>query len=260
MRGDLLVDDRTRQIIDLLHRNGELSVQELSDLLGVSTSSVRRDLAALKDHRFIQRIHGGVRLSTIFCDNHLPIYKLPVDPKEARAIADRAVQHIKPGEVIGVSGGLICTQLALRLRLLEGITIVTNALNVATELVALPGIQVRVIGGRLNSGSFELVGRALELSLSGVHIDKFFLGTDGLSLQFGVTGHNEAEAMAARVIMEHSDTTIILADSSKFKKASFAQVAPISAVGAIVTTDQVSQGARDEFEMAGVRIMIATCS
>ena len=68
MRGDLLVDDRTRQIIDLLHRNGELSVQELSDLPGVSTSSVRSDLAVLKDHKFIQRVPGRVRLSTILCD------------------------------------------------------------------------------------------------------------------------------------------------------------------------------------------------
>lgn len=260
MKDDLAVDDRTRQIIDLLHQNEELSVQELSDLLGVSTSSVRRDLTALRDHRFIERVHGGVRLSSVICDDHLPIYKLPVDPKEAMIIADQAVQLIKPGEVIGVSGGLICTQLALRLRLLERITIVTNALNVATELVALPDIQVRVIGGRLNSGSFELVGQSLELSLNGVHIDKFFLGTDGLSLQYGVTGHNEAEAMAARVIIDHSDTTIILADSSKFKKASFAQVAPISAIGAIVTTDHVSQGIRSEFEMAGVRIIVAHCS
>ena len=127
MRGDLLVDDRTRQIVDLLHRNGELSVQEPSDQLGVSTSSVRRDLAVLKDHRFIQRVHDGVCLSTILCDDHLPIYKLPVDRKEARAIADHAVQLIKPSEVIAVRGGLNCTQLALRLRLLEGITIVTNA-------------------------------------------------------------------------------------------------------------------------------------
>lgn len=254
------MDDRTRQIIDLLHQHEELSVQELSDLLGVSTSSVRRDLTALRDHRFIERVHGGVRISSVICDGHLPIYKLSVDPKEARSIADQAVQLIKPGEVIGVSGGLICTQLALRLRLLERITIVTNALNVAAELVALPDIQVRVTGGRLNPGSFELVGQALELSLSGVHIDKFFLGTDGLSLQYGVTGHNEAEAMAARVIMEHSDTTIILADSSKFKKASFAQVAPVSAIGAIVTTDQVSQEVKGEFEMAGVRIIVAQCS
>lgn len=260
MRVDLLVDDRTRQIIDLLHRSGELSVQELSNLLGVSTSSVRRDLAALKDHRFIQRVHGGVRLSSVICDDHLPIYKLPVDPKEARSIADQAVQLIKPGDVIAVSGGLICTQLALRLRLLERITVVTNALNIAAELVALPDIQVRVTGGRLSPGSFELVGQALELSLSGVHIDKFFLGTDGLSLRHGVTGHNEAEAIAARVIMEHSDTTIILADSSKFKKASFAQVAPISAIRAIVTTDQVSQDAKAEFEMAGVRIIVVHCS
>lgn len=251
------MNKREKQINDLLYRYGELSNQELSDLLDTSPSSIRRVLIALGKQRFIKRIRGGVSLSTIVNYDPLPIYKLPVDPKEARAVANRAVKLIQPGDVIALSGGEFCTQLALRARLLEGITVVTNAVNIATELVCLPDIQVRLTGGRLNPGSFELVGRALAPSLSGLHIDKFFLGTNGLSVQHGVTGHDEAEATAARVIMEQSDATIVLADSLKFKKAGFAQVAPISDIDMIVTTDQVSQSIRTQFEEAGVRIIVA---
>jgi len=248
---------REKQIVDLLHQYGELSNQEISDLLDTSPSSIRRILVALEDYRFIQRTRGGVTLATAINYDPLPIYKLPVDPNEVRAIANQAVGLIQPGDVIALSGGALCTQLVLRVRFLEGVTVVTNAVNVAAELVCLPKIQVRLTGGRLNPGSFELVGRALAPSLDGLHINKFFLGTSGLSVQYGITGYDEDEAAAARVIMERSDATIILADSSKFGKVSFAQVAPISDVDTIVTTDQTLQSVRTQFEEAGARIIEA---
>lgn len=249
--------ERENEIIALLYSYGELSIQEISDLLRVSSSTVRRDLVVLDEHRFIERTRGGVRLSTAIHYGPLPIYKLPVAPKEARAIANRAVGLIERGDVIAVSGGQICTQLALRIRHLEGVTVVTNAINVAIELVALPGIHVMLTGGQLNAGSFELVGQAVSLSLNGVHIHKFFLGTDGLSVEHGVTGHDEAEAMAARAIIEHSDATIVLADSPKFKKPNFAQVASMSAIKMIVTTDRVPESIRAPFEEAGVEVIVA---
>jgi len=251
------MNKREKQIVDLLHRYGELSNQELADLLNTSPSSIRRILISLDQHRIIKRIRGRVSLSTAIDYDVLPIYKLPVDPKEVRAVANRAVELIQPGEVIALSGGALCTQLALRVRLLEGITVVTNAVNVVAELACMPDIQVRLTGGRLNPRSFELVGRAIAPSLSGLHIDKFFLGTSGLSVQHGVTGYDEAEAMAAQVIMERSDATIILADSPKFKKDSFAQVAPISDIDSIVTTDQTPRSVRTRFEEAGVKIILA---
>lgn len=251
------MNERERQVIDLLCQLGEVSIQEISDRLGISPSSVRRDLIALSQHRFVERTRGGARLSTAISYDPLPIYKLPVDPKEARAIANRAVQLIQRGDVIGISGGRICTELTLRIGLLEGITVVTNAVNIAAELVALPSIRVMLTGGQLNPGSFELVGQAVSSSLDRVHIHKFFLGTHGLSVEHGVTGHDEAEATAARTIMEHSDATIVLADSPKFKNASFAQVAPISDVATIVTTDQVPQSVRTRFEEAGVQMIVA---
>jgi DeoR/GlpR family transcriptional regulator of sugar metabolism len=243
---------RDNQIVDLVHKYGELSVQELSDLLSVSSSSVRRDLISLNDHRFVSRTHGGVRIAKVMEDGTPGIHRLPVDLNEARSIAREASKLIQPDDVIGISGGEICIQLAYLVRLLEDITVVTNAINIAAELVGLPGIQVRLTGGRLNQGSFELIGGGLEHSLRGVHIHKYFLGTDGLSVEYGVTGHDEAEAAASRVIMSRSDSTIVLADSSKFKKASFAQVAPISAFKTIITTDRVPKSVVDEFKNTGV--------
>jgi DeoR/GlpR family transcriptional regulator of sugar metabolism len=248
---------REKQIVELLHRYGDLSIQELSDLLDASPSSIRRDLISLNDHRFVKRTHGGASLATVVDYEPLLVHRLPVDINEARSIAHKAAELVKPGDIIGISGGTVCTQFAMVIRLLEDITIVTNAINIASELVNLPGIQVRLTGGRLNPGSFELVGQALSPSLEGINIQKFFLGTDGLSLEYGVTGHDEAEAMAARVMMEHSQTTIVLADSPKFRITSFAQVAPIENFNTVVTTRRAPESIIKEFKKANINIIIA---
>lgn len=248
---------REKKIVDVVHQYGDIKIKELSDLLGTSTSSIRRDLIALNNNRLINRKHGSISLSTIVNYESRWLHRTPVDDEESRAIARKAAELIQPGDIIGLSGGVLCTQLAFLLRLINGITVVTNAVNIAAELVYLPGVQVRLTGGRLNQGSFELVGRALEPSLQGVHIQKFFLGTDGLSVEYGVTGHDESEADAARLMMRHSDQTIVLADSTKFKKVSFAQVAPLNAFNIVVSTNLVPQNVRDEFEDAGVQVFIA---
>jgi DeoR family transcriptional regulator, aga operon transcriptional repressor len=247
---------RESQIVDLLLKHGELSVGELSDLLNTSPSSIRRDLSDMDENHFINRTHGGVSLATTI--NYLPRYlhRLQIDPIELRAIARRAAEMVHPGDIIGVSGGEVCTQLSFHLRLLQDVTVVTNAINVAAEFASLPGIQVRMTGGSLNAGSFELVGQAIGASLNGVHINKFFLGTDGISVQFGVTGHDEAEAMAARDIMTRADITYVLADSQKFNRGSFTQVAPVSAFEAVITTSRSPQGAIAELESAGLKSII----
>jgi DeoR family transcriptional regulator, aga operon transcriptional repressor len=248
---------RDDQIIELVHKYGELSVQELSDLLGISPSTVRRDLVSVGDHRFIDRNHGGVTLATVINYSNLCINRVAIDAREVRSIALQAAEMIHPGDVIGLSGGEICTYLAFLLRLKQDITIVTNAVNVAAELVCLPGIQVHQTGGRLNSGSFELIGKGLRPSLDGVHIQKFFLGTDGLSPDNGVTGHDEAEATASRDLMAHSSSNIVLADSRKFKRTSFAQVAPLSAFQTVITTELVPPIVLAEFQQAGIETIIA---
>jgi DeoR/GlpR family transcriptional regulator of sugar metabolism len=248
---------REKKIVEIVHQHGEIKIKELSELLGTSTSSIRRDLIDLNNNRFINRKHGSVSLSTIVNYEDRWFNRTPVDHEEARAIARKAAELIKPGDIIGLSGGVLCTQLAFLLRLINGLTVVTNVLNVAAELVYLPGVQVRLTGGRLNQGSFELVGRALEPSLQGVHIEKFFLGTDGLSVEYGVTGHDEAEADAARYMMMHSDQTIVLADSTKFRKVSFAQVAPLNEFDTIISTDLVPQSVCEEFEKENVSLLIA---
>jgi DeoR family transcriptional regulator of aga operon len=117
---------------------------------------------------------------------------------------------------------------------------------------------VRLLGGRLNSKSFELVGNSVGLGLDNIHIHHFFLGTSAVSIDFGVTAHDEAEALVAQEIIAHSDRTILLADSTKFDKPAFATVAPISSVDAIVTTELTDSNIVDQLKSNGVSCEIAS--
>ncbi len=244
-------------VFDLLSRFGELSVEQLSGMMNISPSSVRRALLDLDSSRFVQRTRGGVMLAKVILHDPLPAHRLPVDPVEARAIARGAVGLIDRGDVIGLSGGAICTELALRVRLLAGVTVVTNAVNVAAELAGLPDVRVMVTGGVLEGASFELVGQALRLSLEGIHIHKFFVGTDGITLEHGLSSHSEAGALAARELARHADQTIVLADSSKFRQSNLAQVMPISGISTIITSDLAREDEIRPLQAAGVRLIVA---
>ena len=248
---------RENQILDYIYQYGELSIQELSDLFGASEPTIRRELVKLNSIRFIERTRGGVRLATVVKSDGLPIYRLPVNKKEVFAIAYVAAKLVKPGSVIGLSGGQLCTQLALNLRHHSNITIVTNAVNIAVELACIQDLNVVLTRGRLNSSSFELVGSSVGASLTGLHIDLFFLSTDGLSIENGVTGHDEAEASVASSFMKIADRTVVLADSMKFKKVSFSQVSPIATIDTIITTEEAPHEVVDQIKASGVKIVFA---
>lgn len=225
------------QIIDILFKQGETSTSQMADLLGVSVSTVRREVLERADAR-IKILKNHIRISKVVDDDEISVHRLPIDQNEIRSIANYAVKLIEQGDVIAISGGQICAELTQRVKFLKGITVVTNAINVAAELVGVRGIEMMVTGGVLNPNSFELVGVPIRCSLEHIHINKFFLGTDGLSVEHGITGHDLAEAQTARDIKEFSDKTYVLADSSKFGKANFAKVCGVAEVDAIVTTQK----------------------
>lgn len=249
---------KDQQITDLLCRYGELSVQQLSNTLSVSPSSIRRYLSTLDTHPFVRRTHGGAMLSSALQYKLIPVSFQPADENEIRAIAYHACELIQSGDIIGLSGGRICTELAFNLRFKENITVVTNAVNIACELAGLPGIKVMLCGGMLDPGSFELVGQLVSKALEGIFIHKFFVGTDGITIDNGLTNRSESEATAAREFTVHSGQTILLADHQKFIRSNLARVIPAEKISTIVTTKKVPASTLLEFSELGIEILLAS--
>ena len=249
--------ERQMKILHQLTRHGCLEVNELSAMLDVSPSTVRRDLTALERSGLLVRTHGMAQLPS-------PIrYELPFEERAAarveakRKIAALAQTLVKPGDTVGLSGGTTATELARHLRAMQDVTIVTNALNIALELKAQAGQRVLVTGGMLNLDSYDLVGDLTTSGFERVHLDIAFQGVTGIDLRFGFTVADEPDAVVARAIRSVSDSLYIIADHTKVGKTTFARFCGLSEVTGLITDDGISRQQHGELLSAGLAVLVA---
>ena len=248
--------ERQSRIREYLTRYNEMEIGKLSELLKVSPSTIRREIRGMEASGFLVRTHGGVRM-------HAPLQYEPPYEKRAssnvdgkRAIAAAARQMISPGQVIGISGGTTCTELARQLRFVKGITVVTNAINVALELYGQSSIRVMVTGGFLNHNSYELVGNQTSESLQPVHMDMAFLGASGIDPDFGLSMSDEPEVLVGHAFMAAADRTVVLADSSKIGRKTFARLAPLSEIDLVITDDGITAEQRALIERTNLKMLV----
>jgi DeoR family transcriptional regulator of aga operon len=228
-------EDRLGVILRQLNEHGSVGVAELTQLLAVSEASVRRDLHLLETQQLLTRTHGGAVASGV-------LYELPMryrggehhDAK--RAIAAAAIALL-PAEVssVGLNGGTTSTEVARALASRPGLRVVTNALNIASELAVRSNIELVVCGGSARTESYELVGPLAELTLSNINIDVAVIGVDGVHPVGGFTTHHEVEAHTNRALVRAAERVVVVADSSKIGRRGFARIGDIATASDIVT-------------------------
>lgn len=248
--------ERQRRIHDLVLQHGEVKADEIVKKLNISLATVRRDLAALERRGLIERTWGGAKVRSPI--DYLADFK-DAAAKEASAkrdIAAAAAAHVQPGMVIGLSGGTTCTELARWLRG-KPVTVVTNAINVATELYNHSLTKVIVTGGMLNSYSYELIGEMVGYTLQEYRLDICFLGCSGVSTDFGFSMRDHLESAMARAFLAVSKQAIVIADHSKIGKQTLARFAPILAVHRLITDANIHYDQQKALELAGLKVEIA---
>jgi DeoR family transcriptional regulator of aga operon len=224
--------ERLDEIIDRLATAGSVSVRELTDALGASSATVRRDLKLLEDQKLLSRSHGGAVRNGL-------IYELPVryrggrHAEEKSRIADAAVDRISDAQTVGLTGGTTTTAVARRLRG-RALTVVTNAVNIASELVISETIRLVVTGGVARPQSYELIGPLAERTLEGLNVDLMFLGVDGVNAA-GATTHDEIEAQTDHKMVERAGRVIVLCDSSKIGRSALSQICGLSDIDELIT-------------------------
>src|SRR5581483_1066146 len=136
-----------------------------------------------------------------------------------RAIAQR-VAELLPGDVssVGLNGGSTTTEVARAIAARPGLRVVTNALNIASELAVRANIELVVCGGSARAESYELVGPLAELVLANLNLEIAVIGVDGVSPTAGFTTHHEVEAHTNRALVRAADRVVVAADSSKLGK------------------------------------------
>ncbi|MEU9080471.1 DeoR/GlpR family DNA-binding transcription regulator [Kitasatospora sp. NPDC004745] len=252
----MLKADRAARILSHIGEVGSADVHALSELLGVSGATVRRDLQELHEQGLLHRTRGGAVTGAVNLE--LPLrHRSEKQQEEKRRIARAAAELVPEGAVVGLSGGTTTTELARVLAERGGLTVVTNAVNIAAELIVRPETRLVVIGGLARSASYELVGPAADRMLAQYHLDIAFIGVDGLTPQEGCTTHDEMEAQTDRAFLRSSARSVIVADSTKVGRVTFASICPLSEVHDLVTDDGLPAAQGKAFTDSGVRLHLA---
>jgi DeoR family transcriptional regulator of aga operon len=256
---------RWNALLELLAESGRVSVEDAAERLDVSQATIRRDFDQLAQQQMITRTRGGAVANGVSYD--LPLrYKSAKHSAEKQRIGEAAAGLVTPGTVVGLNGGTTMTEVARALAVrpdLNGsgegaqLTVVTNALNIANELLVRSRMKVVVAGGVVRPQSFELVGPLGGALLKEVTLDIALLGVDALDVELGAAAHHEGEAAMNSLMVARAKRVVVIADSSKLGGHAFARICPIGKVETLVTDLGASAATIAAFRTAGVRVICA---
>ncbi|WP_411954569.1 DeoR/GlpR family DNA-binding transcription regulator [Alkalibacillus sp. S2W] len=253
----LLYGEERKQLIqNYIEKHQRASVLQLCDAFNVSESTIRRDLKELEQDHVIKRTHGGaIALESV---NFEPTVTEKSDRflAEKQAIAKRAASYIQEGDTILIDAGTTTLPLVYEIKQFQSLTVVTNSVVHAELLKDSPQFEVIVPGGRLRHETQALVGPITDQTLSILHVDKAFIGTNGIDLEDGLTTPNLIEASTKQLMVQQASDAIVLADHSKFDKITFAKFADLSMIHHLITDNHVDDWYQTELDQIGVKLDI----
>ncbi|MFL6042129.1 MAG: DeoR/GlpR family DNA-binding transcription regulator [Gaiellales bacterium] len=247
--------DRLSRIVEQISTNGSVGVGDLAETLGVSAATVRRDLQLLEEQRLLARTHGGAVA-------HGVLYELPLRYRSARRqedkarIAKAAAQRVADGSAIGMTGGTTTTEVARALSDRRQLTVVTNSLNIASELAVRPNLKLVVTGGVARAESYELVGPLAEAALASFNLDVVLVGVDGISVAAGLTTHHDVEAHTNRALIARARRVVVVTDSSKIGQVAFARICDLESVDEVISDTGADDEEVGRLREAGVEVTL----
>jgi len=255
----ILPHTRRAKIRQLLNDRGSAGIVELARMFGVSEMTVRRDLAALAEDGQIMRTHGGaVATEKMVFEFDFGARRAANRPAK-RAIARKAMEFVKPGQIIILDTGTTTLELAHLLRQHEDITVLTPSLAVASELQFSEGIHTVLLGGLVRKGSPDLTGAVTEGNLDLFAADIAFQGADGIDLSGRLYNADLQIAHVDRKMRERAAHTYILCDSSKIGKNALACNGTLKEVDALITDDGIRPSDRKKLQRTGATVIVARC-
>jgi DeoR family fructose operon transcriptional repressor len=252
----LLPAQRQRRIQELLEERQVARVSTMSELLGVSEVTVRRDLEELERLGLLERIHGGAVHTRRMRAEPRYLEAMTTYPEEKRAIGRMASALVEPGDTLFLNGGTTTLEVFRHLDV-PGIRIVTNHVGMALE-AADRDLELLLLGGHYRAPSNSLVGPFAVDALKRVHATKTFLGVEGISRRSGVTTPTAVEAEIARLMIERTrGEVIVVADHSKLGAVADFVICGLEEVHHLVTDPGIGGDYRAELTEAGMDVVVA---
>jgi len=245
-------NERAKRIIREVLHDGVVSVERLSERLKISTSTVRRELTELEMSGLLKRTHGGaMRVEPMLYEpfRHVSSFSAQeqLHAAEKRRIGLAAAEIIRDGEIIALGAGTTTTQVARSIRHRKGITVVTNAVNIAMELSHRADLKIILTGGTLSGDWFALTGSTAISAVGEMFYDKVFIGVDGIHPEHGLTTNYPDQATVHRAMMRQARQRIVVADRTKVGDIGTALIAPAADMDLLITDKGVASAAINRF-------------
>jgi DeoR/GlpR family transcriptional regulator of sugar metabolism len=256
----MLIAERQTRLRELLAERRILPLESLSKELGVSPSTVRRDVEALEEQGFVQRTHGGViwigdRAPAAQSRNYAFHQRMTVETPAKRSIAKAAASMVATGQTILLDGGTTTFYMAEQL-LGRSVQLITNSLPIANLFTDDDNVELIVTGGLLYPRYGVMLGPAAENFLSTVHASRMFFSSAGV-LSGALYNQNLLLVAAERRMMEQSQQVVLLADSEKFGQQALARLCDLSEVDVVVSDSKLGAEHRKTIVDAGCELIIA---
>lgn len=258
----MLKEARHREILEMLHGDGSLSVADLANHFDVTDVTIRRDLSELEQQGLLRRVHGGA--ITNLGRSYEPPYQLRSTKYSAakEAIGRAAAAKVLDGDSIALDVGTTTLEIVPFLRERKNLTIITASFPIATRIIETCSLDndVRLIltGGIVRSGELSMIGGMAQEAYRNLHVDKAFLGVGGLSIREGLTDYNLEDADVKKPLLRSARYKVIVADGSKFGRLTFASVGSIDEIDAIITDESAPFEMVDKVRQLGVEVIVTT--
>ncbi|MBN1553331.1 MAG: DeoR/GlpR transcriptional regulator [Phycisphaerae bacterium] len=255
---DRTTKQRRRRLVSLLEEYGDTRVHTLAGKLGVSGTTIRRDLQALADDKMLVRIHGGARLlepQSLVARTFEE--KLNRMRQEKARIGRRAASLVEPGMVVALDNGTTAWQIATALKDKAPLTILTSSLASIEELGAMEGISIYLSGGRFRPENLDFVGMETVETFRKIHADISFTSSDAFLIGRGTFGVDETSASMSAAVGMCADRKVVTIDHTKFTAKGCYPVLPISAIDILVTDSGLDENLRRQLSDAPFELILA---
>jgi DeoR/GlpR family transcriptional regulator of sugar metabolism len=243
----MLPNERRRWIELEIINQGKVDIEKLSKQLNVSTMTIRRDLAKLEEEGKIVRTHGGAIYPKALIRETPYLSKKEKNIRQKKAIARKALEFIPEHANIILDSGTTTMEVAKLLKGREDLTIITNDIKIAAELIESK-LKVIVTGGELQNRVGTLYGWPTQELLKNIHADVFFLGAHAIDIESGVTAPTFEKSLIKKLMIQAAEATWLLADSSKFNQKAFSFVCDLSRLEGIITDSGLSEEDKNNYE------------
>ncbi|MBQ8574361.1 MAG: DeoR/GlpR transcriptional regulator [Bacteroidales bacterium] len=251
------IGQRRKYILDQIVKDGFVKVSDLAESLGVTQTTIRKDLNYLESQGVLQRAHGSaIPPSQQMMDLNLSAKKL-INFEAKQKIAEKAASLIKSDDSILVASGSTISLFAEALKPKGRLNVVSISVNISAHLGDIPGITVMQVGGILYGNTLSVLGAEASKTIENLYCSKVFFGVDGIDLDYGLTCGTGEEASITQKMMQSSQTKIVLSDSSKVGQRGFARICEVGDIDILITDSGMPLETRQRIENMGVKLIIA---